>query len=353
MRKIPIANLYYLLCYAWDVLEEKDEAIASELEGLSHVELLVKVLAVSFNRLWKRGLDRGYLEVEDDLRSPRGRLNVPRMIARQLEPRGFAACSFDELGHDVLHNQIIATTARRLAKLPQLKPDLRNEMIYLSRRIADVATIPMRAMTFTRVQLHGRLRRYALALNVCELLHEQLFVDEGTGQTRFLDFVEDPRRMPTLFENFVRNFYKRELPAPWSVKRDDIKWDLVPLTEQAKAYLPKMQTDVSLRNGTQTLIIDTKFYSKTFASRFENSKKLRSDHLYQLASYLSNIAKAGGSDATASGVLLYPEVEEVPLLQYQYGPHLLNALGIDLAEPWRAIDARLREIVVLTSPGMN
>jgi 5-methylcytosine-specific restriction enzyme subunit McrC len=106
-RRIPIRNLYYLLCYAWDVLEERDDMLVSEPEGLSHVELLAKVLSIAVQRLWRRGLDRGYRELAEDVRSPRGRLDVPRMIACQLEPLGRAACTFDELGHDVLHNQIL------------------------------------------------------------------------------------------------------------------------------------------------------------------------------------------------------------------------------------------------------
>ena len=32
-QRIPIRNLYYLLCYARDVLEERDDALVSELEG--------------------------------------------------------------------------------------------------------------------------------------------------------------------------------------------------------------------------------------------------------------------------------------------------------------------------------
>ncbi len=55
-RRIPIRNLYYLLCYAWNVLEERDDTLADQLEGLSHVELLGKVLATSVSRLWRRSV---------------------------------------------------------------------------------------------------------------------------------------------------------------------------------------------------------------------------------------------------------------------------------------------------------
>jgi hypothetical protein len=52
-----------------------------------------------------------------------------------------------------------------------------------------------------------------------------------------------------------------------------------------------------------------------------------------------------GPDASAAGVLLYPEVHPLPTLQYQYGPHRLTATGVDLTQDWRAIHQRLLEIV--------
>lgn len=342
-RKIPIRNLYYLLCYAWDVLEEKDDALVTELDGLAHVELLAKVLAVSVQRLWKRGLDRGYRTLEEETSLPHGRIDIQRTVTRQLDRVGRVACRYDELGHDVLHNQILATTARRLARLPRLARDLREEMIAVGRTLADVSTIPLRAATFTQVQLHGRLRRYRLPLHICELVHDQLVVDERTRDVHFRDFVEDPKKMPVLFEQFVRNFYRRELNG-WSVKRDDIAWDLVPLTAGASDYLPKMQTDVSLRGEGRTIILDTKFYAEAFTSHYE-SAKLRPAHLYQLTAYLRNIAAKGGADASAAGVLLYPEVNAIPSLQYMSEGHRLTATGVDLGADWRVIHERLLQII--------
>jgi hypothetical protein len=61
---------------------------------------------------------------------------------------------------------------------------------------------------------------------------------------------------------------------------------------------------------------------------------------------LRNLAAANaGSDASAAGVLLYPEVRPLPRLQYQHGPHRVTATGVDLAQDWRAIHQRLLDIV--------
>src|SRR5205807_2522969 len=104
-------------------------------------------------------------------------------------------CQFDELSHDVLHNQIIASTARRLVTLPGLDGDIRDGLISISRTLGEVSTIPIRSATFTQLQLHGRLNRYRLPTEVCRLIHDQLVVDEATGEIRFRDYVEDEKRM--------------------------------------------------------------------------------------------------------------------------------------------------------------
>jgi 5-methylcytosine-specific restriction enzyme subunit McrC len=267
-----------------------------------------------------------------------------RSLTRRLQDRGLAACRFDELSYDVLHNQIIASTARRLVTLPELDDKIRDGLIRLSRTLGEVSTIPIRAATFAQLQLHGRLGRYRLPIHVCELIHAQLVVDETTGELHFRDYVEDDKRMARLFEAFVRNFYDRELSG-WSVKSDMIQWNLKAITPGAAQYLPHMLTDITLRGEGRTVIIDTKFYIEAFVARFDAADKLRPGHLYQMTAYLRNIASRGGSDATAVGILLYPEVHPIPTLQYEYGQHRLTAAGIDLTQDWRAIHARLLELV--------
>ena len=65
-KKIPIANIYYLLCYAWGHVEEGDVVRLDELQELEEVhDLLGKVLAEGTFRLIRRGLDRGYREVQE------------------------------------------------------------------------------------------------------------------------------------------------------------------------------------------------------------------------------------------------------------------------------------------------
>ena len=60
MAEIPVANIYYLLCYAWDVLDERDSlADVDAQESTELLALFARVLNNGTRRLLRRGLDRG------------------------------------------------------------------------------------------------------------------------------------------------------------------------------------------------------------------------------------------------------------------------------------------------------
>jgi 5-methylcytosine-specific restriction endonuclease McrBC regulatory subunit McrC len=84
-EEIPIANIYYLLCYAWDVLDEKDTLLdVSMLDSTPLLDLFARVLVNGSRRLLQRGLDRGYQTREDELPGLRGKLSVTQTLRRQL-----------------------------------------------------------------------------------------------------------------------------------------------------------------------------------------------------------------------------------------------------------------------------
>ena len=73
MKNIPILNIYYLLCYAWGRVQERDTIRLATLEDLSTVQdLLGKMLVHGVNNLIRRGIDRGYVEGREDLAGIRG-----------------------------------------------------------------------------------------------------------------------------------------------------------------------------------------------------------------------------------------------------------------------------------------
>ena len=117
-RKIPIANIYYLLCYAWSHVEERDVVRLQELRELERVQdLLGKVLAEGTFQLIRRGIDRGYREVHEDLAGIRGKMAVGETAKRALRARGQVTCDFEEFVprcaaqlHPSFHAEITAAT---------------------------------------------------------------------------------------------------------------------------------------------------------------------------------------------------------------------------------------------------
>ena len=162
------------------------------------------------NRLLRRGLDRGYLSVEDELRSPRGRLDSDRLVKTQTRHRGTVYCEFDELSHGVLHNQVLKATALDLARHPAISTELSNELKLLVRRLASVSDIEVRPAIFRRIQLFRNNSQYAPLMRLCEFVCRwQQPQERGIGK-RFYDILRDEIRMSQVFQEFLKNFYYYE-----------------------------------------------------------------------------------------------------------------------------------------------
>ena len=104
--QIPILNLYYLLCYAWNKLEEgrKIPVDASDFDSI--VNLLSRVLVNGSNHLLKRGLDKSYREVTEEYNGIKGKLEMKASLSRSLFDRAKAICSFDEFSANNIQNQL-------------------------------------------------------------------------------------------------------------------------------------------------------------------------------------------------------------------------------------------------------
>jgi 5-methylcytosine-specific restriction enzyme subunit McrC len=341
---IPIANIYYLLCYAWDVLDEKETfADVDTLDSTELLDLFAHVLVNGVRHLLRRGLDRGYIPRQDEIPGVRGKLLVTQTLRRNLLRHGCTACSWDELEYDTLPNRILKTTLQRLRDAEELDPATRADVHDLLRWLAPVQKIELYGTHFRGVQLHRNNRLYAFLLHICEFVHEHWLPAEKGGARRFRDFVRDG--LPALFENFVFNFYQHELPAGWHVSAPVIQWKLVAPNADALALVPRMETDVCLRGPGRAVIFDTKFYAQALKSNYYGAAKLIPPNLFQLFTYLRQKSSEPGWEQ-AEGVLLYPRTIRDLDVEFTTHGHRIRALTLDLAQPWQKIHAALIQIVV-------
>ena len=76
--EIPVANIYYLLCYASNKLEESETIKVDPTQCTELVDLFARVLISGLDHLLKKGIDRGYVVHSEESRVLRGKLALQR-----------------------------------------------------------------------------------------------------------------------------------------------------------------------------------------------------------------------------------------------------------------------------------
>lgn len=344
--EIPIQNLYYLLCYAWNQLAEGEEIDIAADQCKSLTELFARVLANGTQQLLRRSLDRSYLSRHEETSRLRGRLMMTESLSRQSWERGAMVCEFADLSHNILPNRILKTTISQLLHAEGIGPETHDLLHQQAAALLEIEPIRLTSRHFHRVPLHRNNRHYRFLLNVCELLYDSRLPEQRDGQIRFRDFVRDPRRMPYLFEKFVKNFYRHEQTR---FRVGSIQFSWIATGKPADlAVLPRMKTDVSLKSKDRSIILDCKFYKEAMAGRFE-SEKVHTANLYQLYAYLRNVrAQTGWADC--EGFLLYPAVDRHFDHEFVIDAHSVRVTSVDLNQPWKSIHESLLSLLKRSQP---
>jgi len=340
--EIPIQNIYYLLCYAWNKLEEGAIVNVTGIETNKLCDLFAKVLIGGTSRLLKMGLDRGYVSQHAAVPGVKGRIDFGGSLKKQLLKNARIQCEFDELSHNVLHNQILKSTIHKLALVEELDQSLKDQLLSLYRRFSEIDNIPLSKKLFSRVQLNRNNSFYDFLLKICELVNENLLPSEQKGQSKFRDFVRQERQMGILFEEFVRNFYKIEQNI-YKVYREDIIWDI---TAGDKSFLPKMQTDISLEGTEKKIIVDTKYYLEALTEHYDK-EKIKSENMYQMFAYLKNIETTSEINRKCAGILLYPTVTKQLDINVTTHGHDVSFKTINLNQEWPRIEKDLLAVIGL------
>jgi len=346
--KIPIQNIYYLLCYAWDKLDESDIVEVKGIESTELCDLFAKVLISGTSHLLKMGLDRGYLLIGEEISGIKGKIDFSSSLKGNLLKKARAYCLFDELDHNILHNQILKSTLLKLALVDELDDTLRASLYNLLRRLSEINEIHLSQAVFRKVQLNHNNAFYDFLLKICELVIDNLLPTHERGRSKFRNFLEDEKQMSTLFESFVRNFYRLEQKT-YKVGREDIQWDI---SGDDRRLLPKMQTDISLESDDKKIIIDTKYYSEALSEHY-GVKKIREPNLYQIFAYLKNIEKKSEKDKFSTGILLYPFVDIDLDYTVNIQGHEIVIRTINLYQDWHKIHADLLAIIGLSTPQLS
>lgn len=335
---IPVANVYHLLCYAWDVPLTGDAVRVSATPFLTRPDFLANLLIRETERLLKRGPERGYTTTAEEHSRPQGKPD----FGASAKAHGFAkptlVCAADELTHDTPANRVLKATLRELARCRGVDRGRAGRCAALAARFADVRDT---ALSPAAVAVRPT-RPYRLLLSVCRLLFENRLPDPRPGDVRFADFTADDKQMARLFEAFVRNFYRREQSLFPRVGSERFGWRHVEASATDRALLPEMRTDVTLTSLARKLVIDAKFYRETLTA-YHGTPSVHAANLYQLLAYLQNLPPTPGQ--SRDGLLLYPTTGRELDLSYVLHGHRVRVATVDLAADWPAIHARMLDVI--------
>lgn len=278
---INIKNIYYMLSYAFTVLNKKGyQKLATE-QFENIFDLYSAILIKGISSQLNSGLHHEYIEQTDSLKVIRGKVDVKNSIQGLGVLSQRINCIYDEFSLNTYMNKILKTTMRCLIKTDisrKNKIKIRKLLIHFN----NVDTLDYR-----NIQWHHLFDRnnqmYKMLISICSLIFQGVIQTENRGQNNLMAFV-DEQQISRLYEKFVLEYYKKEFPE-LVVTSSNIQWSLD--NYDNVNMLPIMRSDIMLRYKNKCLIIDAKFYKNTL-NNYYDTKKIHSTNLYQIFTYVKN-----------------------------------------------------------------
>ncbi|MCD8148676.1 MAG: 5-methylcytosine-specific restriction endonuclease system specificity protein McrC [Clostridiales bacterium] len=337
---IAIQNIYYMLSYAFQVLNEQGYKNLSTEEFDNTAELCAAILAKGMAVQIKRGIGREYIPVSESRSTLRGKIEISDSIRDKTVLKKQMVCSYDEFSVNTYMNRIIKSTVLLLLRsdiMRARKKELRKLMVYF----ADVEVLDLHRINWN-IQYNRNNQTYRMLVSVCYLIVKGLLQTQSDGSVKLMDFL-DEQRMCRLYEKFILEYYRREFP--WlRVSSSQIPWAL---DDGFGDMFPIMKSDVMLTYKNTVLIIDAKYYSHTTQQQY-SVHTLHSNNLYQIFTYVKNKeAEFGEKPHTVSGMLLYARTDEdiQPAQSFQMSGNRIDVKTLDMNCDFSRIKEQLNGIV--------
>ena len=298
---IPIRNIYYMLSYAFSELRGTDYRYMN-VENLDTMkDLCASILTRAVSLQLKRGLIREYVTEDDELMSPKGKIDISASITSGVIQNHRLVCEYDEFLENSVRNRIVKQTLSVLLA-SDVKQEYRTEIRKLLRFFADVDFIDPRTINWSMAYDRNN-QSYRFLMAICRLVLKDLLMTQSDGTFRMMDLLDD-RAQHAIYEKFILEYYAREWPR-LHASSSRIKWGLD--EDDTPGMLPSMLSDIMLNDGYTWFIIDAKFYNKNVQNN-QGRTSLISGNLYQILSYVQNkkfeLAKTG-KPFDVVGMLLY------------------------------------------------
>lgn len=337
---IPILNIYYMLAYSFQVLNENGYQNVKTESFENLYDLYASILIKGVSLQIKRGLVKEYSEKCEEISSIRGKIDMTASMKPRLQLAKQVECLYDDLSVNTYMHQIIKSTLLLLLRIDVSK-DRKKRVKKLLYYFNDVDVLELSHIKW-KLKYNKTSQTYQMLISICYLIISKMIQSNTDGYNKMMDFM-DEQRMSRLYEKFILEYYRKEYPS-LSVSASQVPWQL---DDETDFMLPTMQTDITITDGLRTLIIDAKYYKAPLQERYE-SKKFHSSHLYQIFTYVKNKQLTFESeDHVVSGMLLYAKTNDVANIdtEFKMSGNSVHVRTLDLNCEFKEIKRQLEDIV--------
>lgn len=338
-NNIYIKNIYYMLSYAYRSLSASDiREMGSESFENIH-DMFAHIVLSEMSRIIKRGLYRTYITTDDRLSVIRGKIILADTMRNIASNKKIISCEYDEFSENNIYNQVIKTTIIMLIRQDKVSHEKRRQLRKLLVFLDNVEELPINQIKWDTIKVRKENQNYRFIMVACDYILNGLVFSDSEGRYRMNDFIDD-QKMHHLYEKFILEYYRYHY-SNISAAPIAVNWDL---DDGFSDFLPKMQTDITLRYKGKVLIIDAKFYSHIMQQRFDNYS-IHSGNLYQIFAYVKNYDRA--HTGNVAGMLLYAKTDEriFPNQTYQMSGNEISVKTLDLNADFETISGGLNNIV--------
>ena len=335
---IPIRNVYYMLSYVFHKLKDGVYVRCATEDFPNVVDLLAEILILGLSAQLKRGLEKGYHPITESTQSIRGKINLSESVCTLSRLKGRMVCEYDCFDENCYRNRILKTAVQVLLHQDicyKQKQRLR-KLLHYFRDVEEIAP----ELICWRQQYNRNNESYQLLMGICYMILRNLIQTQENGCMKLKQFF-DEKDLCRLYEKFILNYFRREHPELRS-SSEQIAWALV---GNRNPLLPVMQSDVILRDGKKTLIIDAKFYTDNLQHRYGYSHSIHSLNLYQIYTYVDNYRRLH-PDEEVYGMLLYARTDALlqPDIEIPMHDTTISVRTLDMNREFRDIAAQLDRI---------